>query len=162
MRETLILRDEAARLLGYSNHASFRCEDKIAKTPDTVVHFLNDLKERLAQDGAEQMAHLLNFKSNDLSMRNLAYTNDGNYYLWDDRFYKRLMAEKELLLDEEKISEYFPLQSTIEGMLAIFEELMGFVFVEIGLEDRAKISRKSMRTYSVDQRTVCHSVSIAP
>ena len=50
------------------------------------------------------------------------------------------MVEKEFSIDEQKIAEYFPLQSTIEGMLTIFEELFGFVFVEIDSEERTKLS----------------------
>ena len=51
-----------------------------------------------------------------------------------------MMVEKEFSIDEQKIAEYFPLQSTVEGMLKIFEELFGFVFVELTAEDKAKIS----------------------
>jgi metallopeptidase MepB len=53
-----------------------------------------------------------------------------------------MMEEKEFAIDEQKIAEYFPLQSTVAGMLHIFEELFGFVFVEITGEDRAKLSSK--------------------
>lgn len=139
-REAIILRDEAARLLGYPDHASFRIEDKMAKTPKTVFDFLNDLREQLAPGGAREVEHLLEIKKEDLESRGLETLVDGNYYLWDSRFYNRMMEEKEFAIDEQKISEYFPLQSTVEGMLHIFEELFGFVFVEVTGEDRAKLS----------------------
>ncbi|KAH6681398.1 hypothetical protein B0J14DRAFT_613372 [Halenospora varia] len=115
-REAIILRDEAARLLGYPYHASFRIEDKMAKTPKTVTDFLSDLKEQLTPGGAKEVAHLMELKSKDLKTKGLAHTNNGNYYLWDNRFYNRLMVEKEFSIDEQKIAEYFPLQSTIEGI----------------------------------------------
>jgi hypothetical protein len=83
---------------------------------------------------------LKDIKAADLKSRGLQASNDGNYYLWDHRFYNRLMVEQEFSIDEQKIAEYFPLQSTIEGMLGIFEELFGFVFVEIQPEDRIKLS----------------------
>ncbi|KUJ10490.1 putative Saccharolysin [Mollisia scopiformis] len=139
-KEAIVLRDEAARLLGYPDHASFIIEDKMAKTPKTVLDFLGDLKEQLAPGGAKEVAHLMEIKNEDLKARNMAHENDGNYYLWDTRFYDRMMVEKEYSIDENKIAEYFPLQSTVEGMLSIFEELMGFVFIEISPEDRAKLS----------------------
>ena len=60
--------------------------------------------------------------------------------LHSTRFYNRLMVEKEFSIDEQKIAEYFPLQSTIEGMLTIFEELFGFAFVEVDAEERTKLS----------------------
>ncbi|CZR62648.1 related to metalloproteinase [Phialocephala subalpina] len=139
-KEAVVLRDEAARLLGYPDHASFRIEDKMAKTPKTVLDFLGDLREQLSPGGAKEVAHLMEFKNEDLKARGMADENDGNYYFWDTRFYDRMMVEKEYSIDENKIAEYFPLQSTVEGMLSIFEELMGFVFIEIGAEDRAKLS----------------------
>jgi metallopeptidase MepB len=137
-KETLLLRDEAARLLGYPDHAAYRIEEKMAKTPKTVLDFLGDLKTRLAPGGAKEVAHLLEIKKNDYEARHLDF--DGNYYLWDSRFYDRLMIEKEYSIDENSIAEYFPLRATVGGMLHIFEELFGLVFVELSAEDRQRIS----------------------
>jgi len=47
------------------------------------------------------------------------------------RYYDRLLLEKKYQLDSQKISEYFPLTHTIEGMLKIFESLFGLEFVEV-------------------------------
>ncbi|KAI5920605.1 peptidase family M3 [Camillea tinctor] len=137
-KETILLRDEAARLLGYENHAKFRIEDKMAKTPETVNTFLADLKTRLAPGGVKEKAHLLELKKKDEESRGLS--SDGNYYLWDHRYYDRMMVEQEYSIDETKVAEYFPLQSTVRGMLHIFEELFGLVFVELGKEERQQIS----------------------
>jgi metallopeptidase MepB len=137
-KEAMVLRDEAARLLGYPNHAAFRIEDKMAKTPETVNTFLGDLRSRLAAGGAKELEKLKELKKADVESRGEKF--DGHYFLWDHRFYDRLMLEKEYQLDHQKIAEYFPLQTTIRGMLEIFEELFGLVFVEIKGDDRASIS----------------------
>ncbi|KAK1755575.1 peptidase family M3-domain-containing protein [Echria macrotheca] len=137
-KEAILLRDEAARLLGYPDHASLRIEDKMAKTPKTVWDFLNDLKGRLTAGGAKETAHLLELKKKDLEARGLPF--DGSYYLWDHRFYDRMMVEQEYSIDENAIAEYFPLKSTVGGMLRIFEQLFGLVFVELNAEDRQKLS----------------------
>ncbi|RYP93688.1 hypothetical protein DL770_000219 [Monosporascus sp. CRB-9-2] len=137
-KEAIVLRDEAARLLGYPNHAAFRIEDKMAKDPAVVNTFLSDLRTRLAPGGAKEKDHLLELKKKDEESRGLK--SDGNYYLWDHRFYDRMMVEQEYSINENLIAEYFPLQSTIQGMLNIFEELFGFVFVELGPEERQKLS----------------------
>jgi metallopeptidase MepB len=50
------------------------------------------------------------------------------------------MVEQEFSIDEQKIAEYFPLQSTVDGMLGIFKDLFGFIFVEIQPKNRAKLS----------------------
>ncbi|KAF2672618.1 zincin [Microthyrium microscopicum] len=139
-KETIVLRDEAARILGYNNHAEFRIEDKMAKTPKTVDDFLNDLRSRLAPGGLSEKKALYDLKKTDLGSNGLSQYDDGNYYLWDHRYYDRLMLEKDFSLDQEKIAEYFPLDSTIRGMLHIFEQIFGMVFVELVGADRDAVS----------------------
>jgi len=139
-KEAVVLRDEAARILGYNNHAEFRIEDKMAKTPKTVDDFLGDLRTRLAPGGLDEIKKLTAMKEADLKALGKADEIDGHYYLWDHRYYDTLMLEKEFALDQNKIAEYFPLMTAIQGMLHIFEELFGLVFVEITGEERDKIS----------------------
>ncbi|KAK5714262.1 metalloendopeptidase [Elasticomyces elasticus] len=132
-KEALVLRDEAARLLGYPNHATFRIEDKMAKTPKTVDDFLGDLRKRLAPGGLKEIEKLKELKK--------AETGDADkYFLWDHRFYDTLMLERDFQLDQHKVAEYFPLQSSIDGMLKIFEELFGLAFVALEAKDRDTIS----------------------
>lgn len=133
-REAIVLRDEAARLLGYPNHAAFRIEDKMAKTPETVDTFLGDLRARLTDGGKQEIQTLMKLK------KELDPNSDDRYYLWDHRYYDRLMLERDFQLDHQLIAEYFPLQTTIQGMLKIFEELFGLEFVEIVGEDRAALA----------------------
>ncbi|KAF2098814.1 metallopeptidase MepB [Rhizodiscina lignyota] len=139
-REAVILRDEAARILGYKNHAEFRIEDKMAKQPKTVDDFLGDLRSRLAPGGLEEIEKLKELKKTDLSSRGQDSSFDGHYYLWDHRYYDRLMLERDFQLDHQTISEFFPLETTIRGMLHIFEELFGLAFVELKGKDRDALS----------------------
>jgi metallopeptidase MepB len=137
-QEILALRDEAARLLGYPNHASVRIEEKMAKTDGRVSEFLGDLRTRLAQGGLEEAEKVKKYKEDDYKERGIPF--DENIYMWDSSYYGRQMKEKEYSIDEIKISQYFPVDSTFDGMLKIFEEIFGFVFVELKAEDRARLS----------------------
>ena len=137
-KEAVVLRDEAARLLGYPNHAAYRIEDKMAKTPKTVDDFLGSLRGRLADGGVSEIETLKAMKKADVESRGEKF--DERYFLWDHRFYDRMMEENDYQLDQQLISEYFPLQTTIRGMLQIFEELFGLVFVEVVEKDRDAIS----------------------
>lgn len=139
-REVILLRDEAARLLGYPNHAAFVIEDKMAKTPETVDDFLGDLRTRLTKGGEKERKALTELKKKELSEMGMADSFDGHYYLWDNRYYDRLMLEQDYSLDQEKLAEWFPLETSIRGMLTIFETLFGMTFVEITGEDRSAIS----------------------
>ncbi|RFU26765.1 hypothetical protein B7463_g9574, partial [Scytalidium lignicola] len=137
-KEVMVLRDEAARLLGYPNHAAFRLEDKMAKTPETVNTFLDDLRSRLTAGSVREVEKLKQLKEADLAFRGELY--DNQFLSWDLSFYNRLMLETQYLVDQEKIAEYFPLQTTIKGMLEIFQHLFGLVFIEITNNERNKLA----------------------
>ena len=141
LHETVILRDEAARLLGYPNHAAFRIEEKMAKTPETVNIFLNDLRSRLSAGGQRELEILKQLKKADLDSREEEF--DVQFFLWDLDFYKEILLEKQYSVDEQKVAEYFPLQTTIQGMLGIFQHLFGLVFVEITGEEKETLSTSS-------------------
>ena len=137
-REVILLRDEAARLLGYPNHAAFIIEDKMAKNPKTVDDFLGDLRTRLTKGGASEMETLKALKKQEL--KSMGEDFDGYYFLWDHRYYDRMMLERDFSLDQEKLSEWFPLETSIRGMLTVFETLFGMIFVEIKGDDRSALS----------------------
>ncbi|KAF4126520.1 hypothetical protein GMORB2_0256 [Geosmithia morbida] len=137
-QEIIELRDEAARILGYPDHASLKIEEKMAKTPARVSQFLDDLRERLAAGGKKDVEKLLEYKKNDYAKRGIPF--DGSFYMWDTSYYSRLMKEQEYSVDEVKVSQYFPVESTFNGMLEIFEEIFGFEFVEVKEEDRRLLS----------------------
>lgn len=112
----------------------------MAKNPKTVLDFLGDLRSQLTPGGKKETQHLLKIKQEDMKSRGVEAQYDGNYYLWDHKFYDRLMIEQEYTVDENKISEYFPITKTIEGMLSIFERLFGLAFVELDEAARKQLS----------------------
>lgn len=137
-REAILLRDEAARLLGYPSHAALRIEDKMAKCPETVNSFLGDLRARLRDNGKREVEKLKQLKKADLESRRESF--DGRYFLWDHQYYHRLMLEKQYSVHQQKIAEYFPFQSTIMGMLRICETLFGLFFSELSRDEMTKLA----------------------
>ncbi|KAH6884602.1 metallopeptidase MepB [Thelonectria olida] len=133
-REAVILRDEAARLLGYANHAALRIEDKMAKTPETVDAFLKDLQSRLFEGGRQELVKLKELKKKDLQSR--GETFDGRFYVWDTSYYHRLMLEEQYAVDHQKIAEYFPVQTTIAGMFEIVQHLFGLQISQLHVDER--------------------------
>jgi metallopeptidase MepB len=138
-KQAISLRAEAAQLLGYPNHAAYKLEIKMAKTPANVMNFLEDLQDRVLPYRSHEIMEFLDFKKADLEARELPF--DGKLYVWDLSFYFRIMKKKYYSVDDLEISQYFPLQFAVSAMLKLFGELFGLVFVEIQDEkDRAKIS----------------------
>jgi len=137
-REMMVLRDEAARLLGYSSHAAFRLENKMAKTPENVNAFLADLRTRLTEGGQVELEELKQVKKEDVESHGEFF--DGHFFLWDESFYQGKILEGQYKVSGSKIAEWFPLETTTKAMLAIFEHLFGLIFEEITRDARDKLA----------------------
>lgn len=140
LKETVVLRDKAARALGYPSHAAYRQEERMAKNPANVNKFLSGLREHLADRAAQQLQHLLDVKKADMASRNVSSQFDGSFYLWDWAYHNRLVVENEYNINRFEVSQYFSALPTIATMLDIFSDLMGFVFVELTEADLAALS----------------------
>jgi metallopeptidase MepB len=137
-KETMVLRDEAARMLGYPDHATFRLATKMAKNPETVNRFLADLKSRLLPAGKAEFELMEQLKKEELLSKGEEY--DPRCYLWDPTYYKDILLRTKYSVDRAKIAEYFPLQTTIYGMLRLFQHLFGMAFVEVIGVERDKLA----------------------
>lgn len=139
-RRVVLLRHEAARLLGYPDHATLSTEEKMAGSPVHVTSFLSSLREKLAQGGQREKELLLKLKRRNVEEeRGEIY--DGRLYTWDTAYYTNLLLKEGYAVDQERIAEHFPLEQTVEGMLGIFKRLLGMEFCEVvGTEARDALS----------------------
>ena len=131
LRELYILRDERARLLGYKHNAALKIEDSLAGSEEFVSSFLNDLRAKLKPASKELIQDLLDIKTKHLKSCGLEGLLDGKLYLWEATFYIRLMIEQQFSLDQDKVSEYLPLDGILPKMFVTFEKLFGLRFVSI-------------------------------
>lgn len=93
------------------------------------------MRTKLSIAGKAEITKLLELKAED--QKALSLPEDPTFNVWDYRYFDRLLLEKEYEVDDQKISEYFPMQSTIEKMLGIFEVLFKLKFEEVTGADRA-------------------------
>ena len=118
--ETLALRDERAKLLGYETFADYKLETEMAKTPQAVRDLLMAVwKPARAQ--AEADAQILQRMMQDDGV-------NGDLAPWDWRYYaeKRLAVEHDL--DEAALKPYFQLDRMIEAAFACANRLFGLEF----------------------------------
>ncbi|PNQ75350.1 peptidase M3 [Hanstruepera neustonica] len=122
------LRHKRANLLGYKTHAHFVLEERMAKNPETVETFLNDLLEK-AKPAAER-----EFKN----LEDFAKELDGIDQLqkWDGAYYSEKLKQKLFNLDDEKLKPYFKLENVINGVFKIASKLYGLQFEEINNIDK--------------------------
>nr|WP_111309304.1 M3 family metallopeptidase [Confluentibacter sediminis] len=117
------LRFERANLLGYKTHAHFVLEERMAKTPETVESFLNELLVKAKPAAENEFKHLENF-AKDL---------DGIDQLekWDGSYYSEKLKQKLFSLDDELLKPYFKLESVISGAFTVANKLFDLHFEEI-------------------------------
>jgi metallopeptidase MepB len=132
-REVTVLRDEAARLLGYPSHAALAVEDKMARNTQTVAALLYSLRDGLTPGGLRELEKYKKLKQADVEEEGKVW--DGHYFISDQPFYSRKLLVKEYTVDHGKIAEYFPLETTVDGMLGMFQQLFSLVFTELSTKD---------------------------
>ena len=118
--ETVALRAERARLLGYDSFAAYRLADSMAKTPAAARKLLTSVwvpaKARAAREEHELQA--------------LAAAEGGNYDVepWDWRYLAEKRRKAAFDLDEGEIKPYFELDRMIEAAFYTAQKLFGVTF----------------------------------
>jgi Zn-dependent oligopeptidase len=59
------------------------------------------------------------------------YPFDGEFYIWDYRYYDRKFIEETLDLDDMLVKQYFPVSVVVPTILKIYQDMLGVKFVEI-------------------------------
>ena len=126
LEELVALRQEQAQLLGYDTHAAYIQELRMAKNPVTVKKFLADLAVKLQPLWDSEKQELLALKSAECAENNWEF--NGKLDFWDMRYYCTMIEEKKYSVDQEKLKEYFPMKRVTEGLLEIYQRLLGLRF----------------------------------
>ena len=118
--ETLALREERARLLGYDNFAAFKLETEMAKTPDAVRDLLMQVWHP-AKAAADRDAEILT---------RMLHTDglNGDLEPWDWRYYAEQRRKLDHDLDEAELKPYLQLDRMIEAAFACATRLFGLQF----------------------------------
>ncbi|MDY8134483.1 M3 family metallopeptidase [Aquimarina sp. 2201CG5-10] len=132
------LRYQRALLLGYNSHADYVLEERMAKTPEKVFSFLNEILEK-AKPAAEREFNQLESFAKEL---------DGIDQLqkWDGAYYSEKLKQKLFDLDDEKLKPYFKLENVIDGVFMIASNLFGLQFKETNDIDTY---HEEVKTYNV-------------
>ena len=114
------LRVERARLLGYENYAAFVLERNMAKTPERVFDFLNQVWEAALPVAKAEVA----------AQQEIIDREGGNFKLapWDWWYYTEKIKKEKYDLDDEITRPYFECDNVIEGMFYVANRLYGLEF----------------------------------
>jgi thimet oligopeptidase len=139
--EALELRRRVATLMGEPTWAHHAMGIKMARTPDRVAAFYEDLLPSLALQVRRELDRL--------GERLKADGHAGPITAWDWRYYDDALRRDEYGVDQNLISEYFPLDRVMEGMFAITGEVLGLEYRAV---DEARAWHESVRLYEVRDR----------
>jgi peptidyl-dipeptidase Dcp len=120
--EILSLREESAKLLGFSTFAAYRLEDSMAKTPEAVRGLLERVwKPARARALADRDA-----------LQALVAEEGGNFALapWDWRYYAEKLRQRRANFDDAAIKPYLVLDHMIDAAFDCATRLFGVTFSE--------------------------------
>ena len=139
LEDTLTLRYQTAKLLGYKNHAENRLDTRMAKTPENVEKFLKDLEKKLRKLAKAEEKELLKFKEEKTGLK------AKGFHAWDTGYWTNLHKKEYYDVDQEKIKEYFQTDIVIANMFEIFGNLFGIKFEEADIP----VWHKDVKSYKV-------------
>lgn len=138
IKKIVSLRNERAQLLGYKNHAAFVLEERMAQTPENVMHFLNTLYTPYYEAAQKDLDEVREFKK--------SLTGDDSFFPWDYGYYSEKLKEKKYHFSSEELRPYFSLEKCIDG---IFEHARRLFRLRFETATNIDIYHPDVKVYEV-------------
>ncbi len=122
VRKIVNLRLERAKLLGFSNHAAFVLEERMAENPEKVNAFLEQLHEASRPAALKDLADVKEYAAKHGFTEQLER--------WDLNFWSEKLKNERYGFDEEAVKPYFRLDKVIGGVFELANRLYGITFKE--------------------------------
>ena len=146
--EILKLRHERVGLLGYKNYASWRLEDRMAKSPENAIALMESVWPAAIARVDEEVADMLA----------IAKVQDGveKIEAWDYRFYAEKVRKDKYNLDSDEVKQYLQLNNLREAMFYVAGRLFNYEFSEV-TDGSVPVFHEDVRVWEVkDMTTKAH------
>ena len=141
--EILQLRDERVGLLGYDDYATWRLEDRMAKTPERAMDLLMAVWPAAVARVGEEVA--------DMQAIADAEGADLTIEPWDYRYYAEKVRQDRYALDSDELKQYLQLDRLVDGMHWVAGELFGFAFTPV-TDGSVPVFHPDVTVYEVTDR----------
>jgi oligopeptidase A len=121
--ETLELRAQLARLLGFDNYAELSLATKMADTPDSVIRFLQQLAEQSLPQAEAEWRELEAFARAESDLATLE--------AWDVSYYSEKLRQQRYQVSQEDIRPYLPVSRVLPGLFEVVRRLYGIEVREV-------------------------------
>jgi len=116
--QIVALRQQRAKLLGFVNHAEWRMQDTMAKTPAAAMELMNRVWAPAKARVAEEVADMKAIAGHDIEP-------------WDYLYYAEKVRKAKYDLDQNELKNYLVLDNVKQGAFYMAERLYGFTFHKI-------------------------------
>ena len=142
--QILKLRHERVGLLGYENYASWRLEDRMAKSPANAIKLME----------AVWPAAIARVNQEVKDMLAIAKQEDGIAKIepWDYRFYAEKVRKAKYALDSEQVKQYLQLDKLREAMFFVAGRLFNFNFSAVK-EGTVPVFHPDVKVWEVTDKT---------
>ncbi len=122
IRKILNLRMKSASLLGYPTYAAYAIEDRMAKTPENVLTFLNDLRTKSYPFAKRDVADIQKYAAKNGFKEKLMP--------WDFSYWSEKYRDEKYAINEELLKPYFELSNVQAAIFDLANRLYGLQFTE--------------------------------
>jgi len=123
MEQILALRHELVGLLGFANYAERSLAKKMARSPEEVIGFLQDLAKRSHAQAQRDLDEVRGFAQDEFGADTLE--------AWDIGYYSEKLRQSRYAFSQEELKPYFPETKVVPGLFAVVEKLYGIQISEI-------------------------------
>jgi Zn-dependent oligopeptidase len=123
LEEGIQIRQEIAEAFGLPTWAHHRLELRMAKAPERVTAFYDELRDGLTDRAREEITAIGELLEAD--------TGDAVVQTWDFSYYDTQQRKTDYGVDNFEVAKYFPLPQVLEGMFELTSEMFGITFEEI-------------------------------
>lgn len=135
------LRNKLANLLDFKTYSHLDISDQMAKNPDKVYDFLKEVSLKCKERALKEIEILKQDLPESIELLN------NKIKPWDLKFILNNYKKKHLMLDENIISEYFPIDYTLNALLNIYERFFGLKFEKFDLKNLWHEDVQAFRVY---------------
>ncbi|MEG1564820.1 MAG: M3 family metallopeptidase, partial [Bacteroides sp.] len=123
VKKLLNCRLAKARLMGYSDYASFVLQERMAKNSENVYQLLNQIWTPALAKAKEELADI----QAEIKKEGGDFEAEG----WDWRYYFEKAKSAKFNLNENEVRPYFELNHVRQGMFYVAQKLYGVTFTPI-------------------------------
>ncbi|KAK9481176.1 hypothetical protein V1514DRAFT_323151 [Lipomyces japonicus] len=119
-----------ASLLGAKTYAEYKLSDKMARTPESVNRFLDNLAFKTHPGAAKEIELLKTVKQNYLTSISGAVKDDGQFNEWDRDYYlsRYLENKRAKVKTPDFLNSFFSVGTVMQGLSRLFTKLYGIRF----------------------------------